>query len=67
MDRSMRLSKPHGLFVSTAVLPEPAVPLPLGPRRLVMDPLGVDFVRVGDAVERIVETLGLPTEILEPE
>ena len=35
-------------------------------RRLVMDPLGDDFVRVGDAVERIVKTLGLPTEILKP-
>ncbi|WP_410616573.1 MarR family winged helix-turn-helix transcriptional regulator [Amycolatopsis sp. lyj-109] len=36
-------------------------------RRLVADPLGDDFVRFGDAVARIVETLGLPTEILEPE
>ncbi|MBE8518890.1 MarR family transcriptional regulator [Amycolatopsis sp. H6(2020)] len=36
-------------------------------RRLVTDPLGDDFVRLGDAVQRIVETLGLPTEILKPE
>ncbi|KDN16932.1 MarR family winged helix-turn-helix transcriptional regulator [Amycolatopsis rifamycinica] len=36
-------------------------------RRLVTDPLGEDFVRVGRAVERIVEALGLPTEILKPE
>lgn len=35
-------------------------------RRLVVDPLGDDFVRLGDAVERIVENLGLPTEVLEP-
>ncbi len=35
-------------------------------RRLVVDPLGADFVRIGDAVARIVETLGLPTEILKP-
>ena len=34
-------------------------------RRLVIDPLGEDFVRLGDAVERIVETLGLPTEVLK--
>ncbi|MEV7094825.1 MarR family transcriptional regulator [Amycolatopsis sp. NPDC051045] len=33
-------------------------------RRLVVEPLGEDFVRFGDAVERIVKTLGLPTEIL---
>jgi hypothetical protein len=32
----------------------------------VTDPLGDDFVRLGDAVARIVETPGLPTEILEP-
>ncbi|MEV4050052.1 MarR family transcriptional regulator [Amycolatopsis sp. NPDC049688] len=35
-------------------------------RRLVVDPLGEDFVRLGDAVARIVEKLGLPTEILDP-
>ncbi|MGW4064554.1 MarR family winged helix-turn-helix transcriptional regulator [Amycolatopsis sp. NPDC004747] len=35
-------------------------------RRLVLDPLGDDFVGVGDAVQRIVETLGLPTEVLKP-
>jgi len=35
-------------------------------RRLVVEPLGEDFVRLGDAVERIVEVLGLPTSILEP-
>jgi DNA-binding MarR family transcriptional regulator len=34
-------------------------------RRLVLDPLGDDFVPVGAAVERIVENLGLPTEILK--
>ncbi|ADJ44722.1 MarR family transcriptional regulator [Amycolatopsis mediterranei S699] len=34
-------------------------------RRLVLDPLGEDFVPVGAAVERIVENLGLPTEILK--
>lgn len=34
-------------------------------RRLVVDPLGDDFVRLGGAVERIVETLGLPTEVLD--
>jgi hypothetical protein len=31
----------------------------------VVDPLGDDFVRLGDAVERIVENLGLPTEVLK--
>ncbi|WP_206784845.1 MarR family winged helix-turn-helix transcriptional regulator [Amycolatopsis sp. MtRt-6] len=35
-------------------------------RRLVIDPLGEDFLRLGDAVERIVETLGVPTEVLKP-
>lgn len=35
-------------------------------RRLVADPLGEDFVRLGDAVARIVENLGLPTELLDP-
>jgi DNA-binding MarR family transcriptional regulator len=35
-------------------------------RRLVVEPMGEDFVRLGDAVERIVEVLGLPTAILEP-
>jgi DNA-binding MarR family transcriptional regulator len=35
-------------------------------RRVVVEPLGEDFVRLGDAVERIVEVLGLPTAILEP-
>lgn len=35
-------------------------------RRLVVDPLGEDFVRLGDVVDRIVESLELPTEILEP-
>ncbi|RSM49048.1 MarR family transcriptional regulator [Amycolatopsis balhimycina DSM 5908] len=35
-------------------------------RRLVVEPLGEDFVRLGDAVERIVEVLGLPTAILKP-
>jgi len=35
-------------------------------RRLVVEPLGEDFVRLGDAVERIVEVLGLPTTILKP-
>jgi DNA-binding MarR family transcriptional regulator len=34
-------------------------------RQLVLDPLGDDFVGVGDAVGRIVETLGLPTEVLK--
>ena len=34
-------------------------------RRLVVEPLGEDFVRLGDAVERIVEVLGLPTTILK--
>ncbi|MET8846883.1 MarR family transcriptional regulator [Amycolatopsis sp. NPDC004625] len=34
-------------------------------RRLVADPLGEDFVRLGDAVARIVENLGLPTELLD--
>ncbi|WP_410592029.1 MarR family winged helix-turn-helix transcriptional regulator [Amycolatopsis sp. lyj-23] len=34
-------------------------------RRLVTDPLGEDFLAVGDAVGRIVETLGLPTEVLK--
>ena len=33
-------------------------------RRLVVEPLGEDFVRLGDAVVRIVENLGLPTAIL---
>jgi DNA-binding MarR family transcriptional regulator len=33
-------------------------------RRLVVEPLGEDFVRLGDAVQRIVENLGLPTAIL---
>jgi DNA-binding MarR family transcriptional regulator len=33
-------------------------------RRLVIEPLGDDFVRLGDAVERIVEVLGLPTKVL---
>jgi DNA-binding MarR family transcriptional regulator len=33
-------------------------------RRLVVEPLGEDFVRFGDAVERIVKTLGLPTGLL---
>jgi DNA-binding MarR family transcriptional regulator len=37
-------------------------------RRLVIDPLGEDFVGLGSAVDRIVENLGLPTEVLkEPE
>lgn len=37
-------------------------------RRLVVDPLGDDFVRLGDSVERIVTSLGLPTEVMkEPE
>ncbi|WP_103349465.1 MarR family winged helix-turn-helix transcriptional regulator [Amycolatopsis sp. CA-128772] len=36
-------------------------------RRLVLDPLGDDFLRLGDAVERIVAHLGLPTEILKPQ
>ncbi|WP_033262888.1 MarR family winged helix-turn-helix transcriptional regulator [Amycolatopsis vancoresmycina] len=35
-------------------------------RRLVLDPLGEDFVQLGDAVARIVENLGLPTELLDP-
>lgn len=35
-------------------------------RRLVVDPLGDDFVRLGEAVERIVEALGLPTTLLKP-
>jgi DNA-binding MarR family transcriptional regulator len=35
-------------------------------RRLVVDPLGDDFVRLGEAVERIVEVLGLPTTVLKP-
>jgi DNA-binding MarR family transcriptional regulator len=34
-------------------------------RRLVVEPLGEDFVRLGDAVGRIVEVLGLPTAILD--
>ncbi|MGW5719953.1 MarR family winged helix-turn-helix transcriptional regulator [Amycolatopsis sp. NPDC003865] len=34
-------------------------------RRLVIDPLGADFVRIGDAVERVVDNLGLPTEVLK--
>ncbi|GAB3147886.1 MarR family winged helix-turn-helix transcriptional regulator [Amycolatopsis sp. NPDC004378] len=34
-------------------------------RRLVLDPLGDDFARLGAAVERIVENLGLPTEVLK--
>lgn len=34
-------------------------------RRLVLDPLGDDFVRLGGAVERIVENLGLPVEVLK--
>ncbi|MFJ7219212.1 MarR family winged helix-turn-helix transcriptional regulator [Amycolatopsis sp. NPDC098790] len=34
-------------------------------RRLVIEPLGADFVRLGDAVGQIVETLGLPTEVLK--
>jgi DNA-binding MarR family transcriptional regulator len=37
-------------------------------RRLVIDPLGEDFAGLGSAVDRIVENLGLPTEVLkEPE
>ncbi|MGK3206387.1 MarR family winged helix-turn-helix transcriptional regulator [Amycolatopsis sp. MEPSY49] len=32
-------------------------------RRLVIEPLGADFVRLGDAVQRVVENLGLPTEV----
>ncbi|WP_372662201.1 MarR family winged helix-turn-helix transcriptional regulator [Amycolatopsis kentuckyensis] len=32
-------------------------------RRLVIEPLGADFVRLGDAAERVVENLGLPTEV----
>ena len=40
VERSMRLIEPHGLVVSPTVLPEPAVPLPLGPGRLALDPLG---------------------------
>jgi len=35
-------------------------------RRLVVEPLGEDFVGLGDAVERIVEVLGLPTTLLKP-
>lgn len=35
-------------------------------RRLVVEPLGDDFVRLGDSVERIVEILGLPTASLKP-
>ncbi|SEF20051.1 DNA-binding transcriptional regulator, MarR family [Amycolatopsis pretoriensis] len=34
-------------------------------RRLVIEPLGADFVRLGDAVERVVDNLGLPTEVLK--
>lgn len=33
-------------------------------RRLVVEPLGEDFVRLGDAVERIVENLGVSTAVL---
>jgi len=40
VDRSMRLIRLHGLFVSPAVLPEPALPLSLGLCRLALDPLG---------------------------
>jgi DNA-binding MarR family transcriptional regulator len=35
-------------------------------RRLVVEPLGADFLRLGGAVERIVEVLGLPTTSLKP-
>ncbi|MEU0535097.1 MarR family winged helix-turn-helix transcriptional regulator [Amycolatopsis tolypomycina] len=35
-------------------------------RRLVIDPLGEDFLRVGLAVERVLENMGVPTEILKP-
>ncbi|UOZ06371.1 MarR family winged helix-turn-helix transcriptional regulator [Amycolatopsis sp. WQ 127309] len=35
-------------------------------RRLVVEPLGADFVGVGEAVERIVQVLGLPTTSLKP-
>lgn len=35
-------------------------------RRLVVNPLGEDFLRLGEAVERIVKVLGLPTEVYEP-
>lgn len=35
-------------------------------RRLVADPLGAHFVRFGRDAQRIVEALGLPTEILRP-
>ncbi|MEU7785486.1 MarR family transcriptional regulator [Amycolatopsis sp. NPDC049159] len=34
-------------------------------RRLVIEPLGTDFARLGDAAERIVENLGLPTEVFK--
>jgi DNA-binding MarR family transcriptional regulator len=33
-------------------------------RRLVVEPLGSDFARLGDAAERIVKVLGLPTSVL---
>jgi DNA-binding MarR family transcriptional regulator len=34
-------------------------------RRLVVEPMGEDFVRLGGAVERIVEVLGPPTTSLK--
>jgi hypothetical protein len=40
VERSMRLIKPHGLFVSTALLPKPALPLPLELHTMALDPLG---------------------------
>ncbi|MDL5159265.1 MarR family winged helix-turn-helix transcriptional regulator [Actinomycetospora termitidis] len=33
-------------------------------RRLVVDPLGADFLAVGGSIERVVEALGLPTGTL---
>ena len=35
-------------------------------RRLVLEPLGEDFVPFGIAAERIVKVLGLPTDVLPP-
>jgi hypothetical protein len=40
VDRSMRLIKRYGLFVSAAVLPNSPVPLSLESHRLAVDPLG---------------------------
>lgn len=41
VERSMRLIKPYGRFVSPTVLSESALPLSLGPGWLALDPLGL--------------------------